>query len=230
MIRENWRRSLQKLLIIFDLDDTLIDTSGSVTPFKMQQCLKHLIAEGLRIDDFAKAYEELLAYNASSLKSVEALSKFILKHGLDVSRAGSVFSELTSPLPLDFVVSTTPGAKEILSFLSSSYRLALVTGGHPSFQLDKLKKAGLDSSVFSKIHIPEDSIKRPYYKALAKEFLIPPEEIWVCGDRIQMDLVPAHELGFRTIHMRWGRGKMSVTESWIDHSITTLNELKGIIQ
>lgn len=218
------------MLIIFDLDDTLIDTSGAVTPFKLGQCLKRLIHEGICFTDFEEAYASLLAYNASSPKSFDALSKFLLESGVDPSKAAPVIAELTGPLPTDFVVPTTPGAKEVLSFFHQKHRLALVTGGHPPFQLEKLKKAGLDSSVFSKIHIPEDSIKKPYYQVLLKEFSIPPEEIWVCGDRIKMDLAPAHELGFRTVHMRWGRGLMTDTEDWIDYSITTLRELKGIIK
>lgn len=218
------------MLIIFDLDDTLIDTSGSVTPFKMGECLRRLIEEGFPIADFQKSYEELLLYNASSSKSVEALSKFFLKKGFDPSRAAPVLAELTAPLPHDFVISTTPDAKEILTFFHSFHRLALVTGGHPPFQWDKLKKAGLDTSLFSKIDISEDSIKKPYYEALIKEFSIPPEKTWVCGDRIQMDLLPAHELGFRTIHMRWGRGVAAETQEWIDYSIATLSELKGIIK
>ena len=217
------------MLIIFDLDDTLIDTSGFITPFKMKECLKKFIEEGLSVPDFQKAYEELLLLNASSPKSSDALSKFLLRKGFDRSLAAPAFAELTSPLPPSFVVPTTPRAQEILSFFSSFHTLALVTGGYPPFQLEKLEKAGLDSSVFSKIHIPEDSIKKPYYEALIREFSIPPERVWVCGDRIQMDLVPARELGFRTVHMRWGRGLLAPPEDWIDYSISTLVELKGII-
>lgn len=217
------------MLIIFDLDDTLIDTSGAVTPFKMKQCLQKLVEKGFSPPNFTKAYEELLAYNLSSPKSIDALSKFLMQIGFDLSQSQSIFAELTTPLPSDFVVPTTPQAKEILSYFSASHRLALVTGGSPLFQLEKLKKAGLDTSIFSKIDIPEDSIKKPYYQALARKFSILPEQIWVCGDRIQMDLVPAYELGFKTIHMRWGRGQQSASEDWIDHSIATLSELKGII-
>lgn len=217
------------MLIIFDLDDTLIDTSGSITPFKMKQCLQRLIEKGVSFPSLTKAYEELLAYNRSSPKSIDALSNFLVQVGFDLSQSQSIFAELTAPLPSDFIVPTTPQAKEILSYFSASHRLALVTGGHPPFQLEKLKKAGLDTSIFSKIDIPEDSVKKPYYLALARKFSIPPEQIWVCGDRIQMDLVPAHELGFKTIHMRWGRGQQSATEDWVDYSIATLGELKGII-
>jgi FMN phosphatase YigB (HAD superfamily) len=218
------------LLIIFDLDDTLIDTTGTVTPFKLEECLKLLVKKGLRLADFKVAYQELLKDNLTSLKSVDALSKFLLRRNFELSLAAPIFEELTTPLPSHFEVPTTPHAKEILAFFHSLHPLAIVTGGHPPFQLQKLKKAGLDTSIFSKIHIPEDSIKKPYYSALAKEFSMPPEKVWVCGDRIQMDLVPAFELGFRTIHMKWGRGKQLVSEKWIDYSIDTLVELKGIIK
>ncbi|MBU6447143.1 MAG: HAD family hydrolase, partial [Verrucomicrobia bacterium] len=107
--------------------------------------------------------------------------------------------------------------------------VALVTGGHPPFQMEKLEKAGIDRSFFSKIAIPEDSIKKPFYEALLREFSIRPQEVVVCGDRIAMDLAPAHALGCQTVHMRWGRGKKLATEQWVTHSIVELSELTRII-
>ena len=95
-----------------------------------------------------------------------------------------------------------------------------MTGGHPPFQREKMEKAGLDTSIFSKIAIPEDSVKKPFYEGLANEFSIKSSKIWVCGDRVDMDLAPAYELGINTIHMRWGRGKMVKSADWIDHSIS----------
>jgi FMN phosphatase YigB (HAD superfamily) len=218
------------LLIIFDLDDTLIDTSGCITPFKMKAFLHRLEKTGLLRGSLGEAYDELLACNRWAHKSGDAISKFILDRGLDKVQAESALDELTAPLPSDFMIPTTPGAKEILLFFRTLCPIALVTGGHPPFQLEKLKKAGLDTCLFSKIHIPEDSIKKPYYQALAKEFSSVPQDVWVCGDRVQMDLRPAYELGMKTIHMRWGRGRIAQSEDWIDHSIATLGELKGMIK
>lgn len=218
------------MLIIFDLDDTLIDTSGSVTPFKMKECLKRMVEEGLEVGEFSQSYEELLDLNRKSLRSKEALRLFIEQKGGDPYLMEIAYEELTTPLPPDFVIQTTPNAKEILKYFGSSHDLALVTGGYPPFQREKLKKAGIEPSFFSKIAIPEDSVKKPSYKGLIQEFSISPDQVWVCGDRISMDLVPAHELGFRTIHMRWGRGTLSETERWIHHAISDLSELKGIIR
>ena len=210
-------------MIIFDLDDTLIDTSGSVTPFKMKECLKRLIAEGLQVPDFEQGYQRLLAINAKSGKSKDALLEF----AKDSALVDRIIGEMTLPLPADFIVQTTPNAKEILQYLGKRHTLALVTGGYPPFQLEKLEKAGIDRSIFSKIAIPEDSIKKPYYQKVFEEFS--PAKTLVCGDRIGMDLVPAFELGFTTVHMRWGRGAIIETEKWVHHAISDLSELKRIV-
>lgn len=218
------------MLIIFDLDDTLIDTSGFVTPFKMRQCLQRLIREGLPISDFDKAYAELLAINAQSAKSKDALTHFIAERGGALALLEPVMAEMITPLPQNFIVPTTPHAQEILSFLAPLHTLALVTGGHPPFQMEKFEKAGIDRAFFSKIAIPEDSIKKPFYEGIMKEFSIPPDQVLVCGDRIAMDLLPAFELGCKTVHMRWGRGAIVETEKWIHHAISDLTELKRIVK
>lgn len=217
------------MLIIFDLDDTLIDTSGSITPFKMKECLQKLMEVGLVVQDFNTAYAELLSYNASSMKSKDALLEFLRSQNAEEELLSKALPMLTTPLPNDFSIKLTPNAKEILKYFASSHRLALVTGGHPPFQLEKMEKAGIDRAYFSKIAIPEDSIKGPFYKALIEEFGMHPSEVYVCGDRVAMDLLPAYELGLNTIHMRWGRGLVGKTEEWVHHAISDLTELKRII-
>ncbi len=216
-------------MIIFDLDDTLIDTSGSVTPFKLLECLKGLVANGLKVSDVESAFQVLLTLNESSSGSEEALIKFILQFGGGAELISFANAEMSRPLPAGFSIQTTPDAKEILQTLSKKHILALVTGGHPPFQMEKLEKAGIDRAFFSKIAIPEDSVKKPFYEALIREFSVPAHEVLVCGDRIAMDLTPAQQIGCKTVHMRWGRGKKLKTEDWITHSISRLSELKWMI-
>lgn len=196
----------------------------------MRECLKRLSKEGLCVPDFEQAYAELLAINSKSLRSKDSLAQFISKRGGDPALVKTALEEMTTPLPSHFSIPTTPNAKEILKLLKSSHTLALVTGGHPPFQLEKLEKAGIDRTFFSKIAIPEDSIKKPFYEGLIKEFSISASQVLVCGDRVAMDLVPAYELGFTTVHMRWGRGQLAETEKWIHHAITDLSELKRIVK
>lgn len=214
------------MLIIFDLDDTLIDTSGSITPHKLQEALRRMWnGRG----DFALEFHEISEINRRVPKTPQAIEEYGRKKGIAVSLIEEAIQLLYTPLPENFPIACTPNAKEILSYYAARYPIALVTGGHPPFQLDKLKKAGIEPAIFSKIAIPEDSIKKPFYRDFAKEFLAAPSDVWVCGDRIPMDLLPAHELKFKTVHMRWGRGLQSGGEPWIDYSISQLTELRNII-
>lgn len=198
------------MLIIFDLDDTLIDTSGALTPLKLQKVLEGF--HSLTIDQLSDFNDRLGAKGAIA---------HIMKQAS---------SALSSPLPDHFQVPCTPFAKEILEEYAARYRIALVTAGYPPFQLEKLKKAGIEASLFSKILIPEDSIKKPHYQGLLEEFSVSPAEVWVCGDKIDVDLMPAHELGCKTIHMQWGRGKKVVAPQWVDYTIGGLEQLRDIIQ
>jgi FMN phosphatase YigB (HAD superfamily) len=98
----------------------------------------------------------------------------------------------------------------------------------------KMKKAGIDSSIFSKILFSAARNKKIHYQGLLDEFGVSPSEVVVCGDRIATDLVPAKELGCRTVHMRWGRGipsfALSPSKGDVDFSIGKLGELKEILR
>jgi FMN phosphatase YigB (HAD superfamily) len=211
------------LLIVFDLDDTLIDTSGVVTPYKIRSIIMMLEREKISLPP--DGVIQLTELNEQCTNTKDAVRIFLERHS-----AAHLFPKAlevyTAPLPKDFSIPTTPGAQKVLKlFKKKKTILALVTGGSPSFQREKLEKAGFEPSIFSKIAIPEDSIKGPHYQALLKEFSLLPRDAMVVGDRVRMDLAPAHDLGMKTVHMRWGRGLREQTEKWIDRSITSLEEL-----
>lgn len=216
------------MLIVFDLDDTLIDTSGTITPFKMQCMVRMLTEQGIHLGE--NPYEEAKALNERCKTSKEMVHQLLERYSA-LHLLGETLALYTSPLPTDFSVPTTPDAKKVLNSLNREiFTLTLVTGGVRSFQLEKMEKAGLEHSNFSKIVVPEDSKKGPHYEDLLKEFSITdPQEALVVGDRIWMDLAPAHALGMRTVHMRWGRGLKEQEEEWIDHSITSLNGLLKLL-
>lgn len=218
------------MLIIFDLDDTLIDTSGSIIPFKMKECLKLMVKNGLELADFDAAYKRLLIINTSCLSSKAALEKFTLEVGKGITFVKSILEELEAPLPKNHLIKMTPGAKVILETLRNDHTLALVTAGSLRFQMEKLEKAGIDRSIFSNIAVVESSTKKLYYQRLIQEFSVLPQDVIVCGDRIEGDLKPAHELGMQTVHMRFGRGLVKETDDWVQHQIHTLSELKRIVQ
>lgn len=220
------------MLIIFDLDDTLIDTTGFITPFKLKLTLRSLIQEAKLSDrSFDQMYEKLLELDKKYLKASKAFLHFAADLSIPAHKVQKAMENLTTPLPDDFEVPMTFGAAKVLKELSGIAKMAIVTAGEKSYQWDKLKKAGIDTSDFCMIAISEDSMKKPIYQKIGSQFTQDGECVWVVGDRPEVDLRPGLELGFNTIHMQWGRGAFFKNEaSWVNFSINDLTEIKGIIK
>lgn len=219
------------MLIIFDLDDTLIDTSGSVTPIMLGLALKKMIKQGLNVPDFATARFQLWVLDRKTSSSRETLKLFLAHMRADPGLLEIGMQEMYRELPPKLKVKPLKGAKKILEELSKKHLLALVTGGLPHFQRAKWEKAGIDSSLFSKIAIAEKSEKKIYYQNIALELKQSPAEIIVVGDRVGLDLIPAKELGFKTIQMRWGRGlQYDSRQDAVDYAISNLEEIRAVLK
>lgn len=222
------------MLIIFDLDDTLIDTSGCVTHFKLEDGLSAMVKAGLEVADFSESLDLLRRLNASAESARAAVEEFIEILGCEkkfveigVREIYETFSDSLSITPLN-------GAKEVLDELGRNHQLALVTVGRPIQQMEKLKKAGIDSRIFSKIAIIDERNKKPHYQMIAEELGYSPEEVLVCGDRVLVDLSPARELGFKTVQMQWGRGLNVLPNAIeyrrdVDYRISEIIEIKFIV-
>lgn len=219
------------MLIIFDLDDTLIDTTGSITPVQLRRALHSMVEEGLEIDNFEKAATLLDQINRSSENSTQVLKKFLYCVGGDPALLTVGQKVVYGTIPEDLKVLPLPQASEVLKNLKKSQLLALVSIGHSEQQCLKMKKAGLDLTLFSKIAIIAKEDKKSSYQEILEGLNQKPAQTVVCGDRIRRDLTPAKELGCRTIQMLWGRGLCSVgPSSDVDFKIRTLSEIQGIIE
>lgn len=218
------------MLIIFDLDDTLVDTSGCITPYKLEGALKRLVREGLTLPNFSESLSLLKRLDLAADSAKSALEEFLEIHQADPALLSVGIQEVYESSSSDLPLNPLEHAVEVLNELSFSHRLAIVTIGKTDQQLAKLKKAGIDSGIFSKIVVSETGNKKVHYQAIADELGYAPTEIVVCGDRIPIDLAPARELGCRTVQMRWGRGLSSMGKaSDVDYQISSLKELKEII-
>jgi putative hydrolase of the HAD superfamily len=224
------------LLIIFDLDDTLIDTTGSITPIKLEQALTKMVEAGLQVGDFQEALAILKRLDTATESASQTLLEFLEIINADTKYFDIGHAEVYGPLPQDFPVYALDQALDILSELSSEHQIALVSMGKPDQQLLKLKNAGIDSTIFSKILISEDRDKKPHYKTILDELGFTPSQTLVCGDRVKRDLSPAKELGCITVHMQWGRGLSSLLSALphfiardVDYAIRKLSQIKDIL-
>lgn len=189
-----------------------------------------MIAAGLRVPNVYEALHMLKRLDGSFMTARDTLSEFLELHDADPQYLEIGLNELYGEISPDVPVHALDQAHEVLAELSSSHKLVLVTVGKLERQMEKMKKAGIDSSVFSKIIVSEERNKKPHYEAVVDEFCASPSEVMVCGDRIMLDLTPAKELGFKTIQMRWGRGLVNFgNRRDVDFTISRLVEIKDIL-
>ncbi len=187
--------------------------------------------EGLPISEFSEALALLRRLDRASENARDTLLEFLEILGaerrfLEIG-AHEIYKNATFSSP----IFTVEGAEELLHTLSLHHVLALVSNGDVSQQMEKLKKAGIDSRIFSKIAISEEKCKRSRYEVIVEELGFSPSQVVVCGDRISVDLTPAKELGFKTVHVRWGRGMNSVgMKSDVDYTISSLKEVSLILK
>ncbi len=224
------------MLIIFDLDDTLIDTTGSIFPLQLQKTLVKMQKEGLPIEDFSWEWERFIYLNSISQSGEEALKKFLEPWGVRAEER--IYEEglktLYGPLDEKAKISLMEGAQNLLYLLKEQqHQLAVVTIGKPEIQHNKMKKSGLDSSLFSTILVVEEGGKKEAYQHISSSFLVNAENVLVCGDRIMKDLAPAKELGLWTVHFRAGRKETLPIEQqkmYVDFFIENLADIEKIIE
>jgi FMN phosphatase YigB (HAD superfamily) len=206
-------------LIIFDLDDTLIDTSGSLTPERYKQIVKHMKCE--------QEYERCLKEDQMASSSREVVTSMAHRCRWTDQMREEALSFLKAPIPGHLTVSLTPHAMDVLQDLQKhNHTMTLVTLGHHNLQLSKLEKAGVDRSLFSTIEVLLGVDKRGAYREILARHASSEEEVWVCGDHVERDLLPAKLLGLCTAHIKWGRGRRVATPNWVDLSVSNLLEWK----
>ncbi|GAB4189254.1 MAG: TIGR02253 family HAD-type hydrolase [Simkaniaceae bacterium] len=217
------------MFIIFDLDDTLIDTSGTILPVKAKRALQKMLHAGLPLANPEQAFAELMQFLKKAKSSEEGLARFLepKKNGMDFFTCG--FEEIYKGDLGGIDIRPLPKALEVLKELADAHLLSIATIGEKKMQLQKLHGAGIDINLFYRIECLQEN-KKVFYRQIRDELGIPSKNIFVCGDKVTTDLVPAKELGLNTVHMKWGRGENFTEEiENVDYTIYELSELKKIL-
>lgn len=189
-----------------------------------------MLQEGLEVPYPKEALQMLRRLDETSESSRHTLSEFLEIIGADEKFFHIALQVVYSDFPADINIFSLDDAHTVLSELKENHDLALVTVGKEERQLVKMKKAGIDSTIFSKIIVSEDRDKKPHFQSTIAELGYEPADTFACGDKVTVDLAPAKELGFKTIHMRWGRGKNApFIQGAVDYTITELKQIKEIL-
>ncbi|MDZ4661548.1 MAG: YjjG family noncanonical pyrimidine nucleotidase [Pseudomonadota bacterium] len=223
-------------LILFDLDDTLIDFESSSVVALESVCK----AQGLSnpLEDYFSAYSRINLKLWSQLELGEVTADFVrverfrrlcqqMKWQADVQKmAESYLTEITSSVKL------IPFAKEVCEKLSQTFDLGIITNGLTQVQKARFRKSGLETyfkflmtSEEQGYHKPDqrifvDAINKLPKKELAKTLVV--------GDRIESDILGAKRLGIRSVWLnRHGRPNMTLIKP--DFEISCLSELTKLV-
>ncbi|MFI0478313.1 MAG: HAD family hydrolase [Candidatus Rhabdochlamydia sp.] len=216
------------MLIVFDLDDTLVKTSDCITHILLERSLRAMVNKGFKVQSFCHALFLLRELNKQASSAEEALKELVVSMKKDLKFI-LIGKEQLTDFTLDMPILPLELAIETLHLLKKKkHRLCLVTIGKDSLQRQKLEKAGIDPILFSKIIVSEDKNKKPHYERLLAEFKYSPTQVMVCGDRVSVDLEPAIQLNCKTVHVLCGRGlstKEKTSKAKINYRISRLVEL-----
>ncbi|WP_124115761.1 HAD family hydrolase [Paenibacillus xylanexedens] len=204
-------------VIIFDLDDTLIDDYGnwvnSVTKISLHLMRRLKNTHGVTPDDIYQSYlstsEELWNSYENILKPIgnpANIRKYVwntslekLNIHLNELQLESLVSEFTSyreQINIDVKL------KEVLVQLKQKYQLAICTNGTRETQTQKIKKAGL-SGLFDAIICSDDvSVRKPdpiIYNYCIKLLGVRSDECLFVGDSWKYDIKGALAVGMRSI-------------------------------
>ena len=174
--------SCKKVLIAFDLDDTLIAEN-----VYLRAAFAEFASKGFATLD------KLLEYNNAYAAINEQVCAEKQNEATEIYRSG------------EFPVEPVPGAKELLNLLASTgAALAVITDGWSRRQRSKLRYSGLEA-FFSDIYISEehgnkDKITGEPFRILSETY--PGYKKFYIGDNPSKDFIKAKEFGWTTVMVR----------------------------
>lgn len=222
--------------LVFDLDDTLLDTYRQLIPHAAKEACNAMINAGLKVDTESclQARDTFLRseWRAEERGSVYTylVDRFGVRDGADGKEVEKAGYDAFHNRDVEPDISLFPGARELLHDLRSKYILHLVTAGHEATQRMKILILGLEST-FDSIHIVDPSkgqTKGDAFKAIMAETRSHPSKMLSIGNRLDTDIAEAKRLGWKGCWIRYGEHagtRPSNNNEAPDFSISNIQEL-----
>lgn len=223
--------------IIFDLDDTLLDTSGFLIPAAAREACQAMIDAGLNCDleTCLQTRTAILRSNPRSQVYRELAEKIGVRPATypqayvnDVAFAGHKAFHIRN---VEENIKLRDGATELLRSLQNKYRLILVTAGDPATQKRKIDLLNI-AHFFSQIEIVDvlTQTKQQAFKKLQEVYGGTPFEYLSVGNRVDSDIAPAKRLGWKTCWVRYGEHIHMTPETADETADFEVEELKDLPQ
>ena len=220
--------------IIFDLDDTLFDCTGTLAESARKRAAKAMVKAGLKCR-WEEAYKKINEFKKKKGPKTDAFQKVVEFFGpKEHSIVKEAIKSYNSEEGIEGI-ELFPGVKETLASLREEYKLILVTSGTRVRQQKKIELLGLnhDFDLIIIDDLEEQLSKEDRFLAVLKNFKLVPEEVLVVGDRIFSEIKVGNILGMTTVQMLHGAYSGLVPKRGIetpDFRITRIPELIRILE
>ncbi len=215
--------------IAFDLDDTLLDTSGLLVPLASRRACEAMIAAGLQcsLEECMQMRQKLAAdFSHTDIFTRIADHYGTNQHGKAVHDALEEFynPQIPSTLPL------LPHSLENIERLKEDYDLFLVTMGSYECQAKKIQALNI-AHHFKKIYILNGFIgekKDSAFREIVKMQGHAPQELLSVGNRLSSEIRDGKRMGADTCYFAYGEHvgeKPQYPEDHPDYTITHHKEL-----
>lgn len=214
-------------LIIWDLDDTLLDTTKDIVPNALQAILQawKQLNPSLSESFFYQRRQELLP-TLSNRDIFKQLSQEI--YFSDQTQALRVAIDHFYHPRLNYPFHLLPGALDNLrSLQKKNYRQVLLTAGNESVQMKKVNAVGI-RDYFTKIFIADAQEKDIFFSRFSNEFNLPPQEILSIGNRRHSEIRYAKQVGCATCLFKYGEHAhepIELSADQPDYEVTSHQEL-----
>jgi len=218
-------------LVIFDLDDCLVNTWEASFPITIREAINVMVKEGLGVDSVDNAVDRLAEINSNSSNCPEAITEYLNEIGADPAKYMEVGKRAIYAFNLENLIKLNLGVVEMLEKLSFlGVDLVIVTKGWKERQMKIIEATGIDKSKFKRIYIVTDYDKTEPYKRAMEELGHPAENTLVVGDRYETDLIPGKNLGTKVVWVPRGRGKINPPKKEdVDYIINDFREILEIV-
>lgn len=194
--------------IAFDLDDTLINTSGLLAPKATINAFQILIDAGLKLSlaecekirlemILSVSHKDVFVHLAKTYGSENTLAK--------VQDAIDAFYSPVLPEHLPLL----PGAIDNIKYLSEKYELYIVTAGFEISQKDKVRALGI-KEFFKRIYVIDSMAKkrkRSSFEAIIQELAIKPKELLCIGNSLSSEIIDGIDIGATTCYFEFGEDR-----------------------
>lgn len=221
--------SAQVKAIIFDLDDTLYDCSGTFV-LKSKKLAAKIISKAIKCTE-AEALKLQFDLEERFGPKVDISRKIADLHNLSEEFCDEITNTINT-LEVDGVILFPDTLDSINKLKRIGYKLFLVTFGSRDIQERKIKALGLERA-FDEIIITENPQgKEKCFKVILTKYNLNPEQVLCVGDKIKDEIEVGKRLGMSTALMQHGRHyhfyKSEINDSGSYMYITKVSDLLGI--